>query len=347
MTKPTNKQLREFIADTFNDSELDNFCFDYFEDVDIPPNLGINDKAVELVRYCKRHDLMADLLNALKKERLRSYGREFGTEAETEVSVQPVSAPVVEPVPLAAKDLVAKQNANSFVHEKTGMEFVRIPAGMFKYGEKGKPRPLSEYWISKTPVTHAVYKRFIDAVPEHRVPNRDEQWAKPYNWDENRRIYPLNKAGHPVVLVSWHDAIAFCKWAGLMLPTEEQWEKAARGTDGRTYPWGEDEPTDMLCNFNKNIGKTTPVGGYSPQGDSPYGCVDMSGNMFEWCLNKYKTSLDTSVDDSDASRVLRGGSWFYGSVPVCAAYRNHNIPDGRFFGVGFRCVSSFPISLAH
>ena len=88
---------------------------------------------------------------------------------------------------------------------------------------------------------------------------------------------------HPVVYVSWNDAQSFCEWAGLFLPTEQQWEKAARGTDGRMYPWGKDPPTTDLCNFNSNVGDTTPVGRYSPQGDSPYGIVDMAGNVWEWC----------------------------------------------------------------
>jgi formylglycine-generating enzyme required for sulfatase activity len=86
---------------------------------------------------------------------------------------------------------------------------------------------------------------------------------------------------HPV-RVSWHDAVAYATWAGKRLPSEEEWEKAARGTDGRKYPWGDEEPTPDLCNFGKNEGGTTPVGKYSPQGDSPYGCADMAGNVWEW-----------------------------------------------------------------
>jgi len=339
VTTPTNKQLREFITAVFNDSELGNFCFDHFDEVDIPPNVGINDKAVRLIRHCKRRDLLADLLIRLQEERPRQYRRRFGVEVKISAPASRANVPASEPAAPAATKPVANSNANSFIHEKTRMEFLRIPAGMFKYGEEGKPRPLAEFWMSKTPVTHAVYKRFIDANPSHRVPNVNRDWAKSYNWDENRRMYPQDKAEHPVVLVSWHDALAFCEWAGLQLPMEEQWEKAARGTDGRTYPWGEDEPTDMLCDFNENIGKTTPVGGYSPQGDSPYGCVDMSGNVWEWCLNKYETPSDTSVDDSGDGRVLRGGSWSYGSSRVRAACRSHYSPDRIYGPIGFRVVA--------
>ncbi len=138
--------------------------------------------------------------------------------------------------------------------------------------------------------------------------------------------------------ISWHNAIAFCKWADLQLPTEEEWEKAARGTDGRNYPWGNNDPTDKLCNFNRNVGGTTPVGKYSPQGDSPYGCMDMSGNVWEWCLNKYETSTETTIDDSGDRRVLRGGSWIDRQDLARAAYRYNFFPDFRSSNYGFRVV---------
>jgi formylglycine-generating enzyme required for sulfatase activity len=146
------------------------------------------------------------------------------------------------------------------------------------------------------------------------------------------------------VLVSWYDAVAFCEWAGLELPTEEQWEKAARGTDGRIYPWGNNQPTDKLCNFNQNVGGTIPMGQYSPQGDSPYGCVDMSGNVWEWCLNKYKTPEVTTIDQSGNWRVLRGGAWDLSQDLVRAAVRDDGLPANRYDGYGFRVVAVRPPS---
>ncbi|MCL4804679.1 MAG: SUMF1/EgtB/PvdO family nonheme iron enzyme [Anaerolineae bacterium] len=227
------------------------------------------------------------------------------------------------------------------IHEKTDIKLIRIPAGPFLYGSSDademayddeKPQrtiDLPEFWIGRAPVTNAQYKRFLDANPNHPVPNIPDKWARPYNWDQKRRVYPAGKADHPVVLVSWDDAKAFCDWAGLALPTEEQWEKAARGTDGRIWPWGSEPPTAEHCNFNGNVGSTTPVGAYSPKGDSPYGCVDMAGNVWEWMESWYIEGV---------SRALRGGSWFYGGRNTRAAYRGGGNPRSGLSDVGFRVV---------
>jgi formylglycine-generating enzyme required for sulfatase activity len=187
---------------------------------------------------------------------------------------------------------------------------------------------LPEFWIDQTPVTNAEYKRFLDANPEHPVPFVDADRVRQYNWDRQTRTFPQDKGQHPVVLVSWHDAVAYAQWAGKRLPTEQEWEKAARGVDGRVYPWGDDAPTPELCNFDGNEGGTTPVGQYSPQGDSPYGCVDMAGNVWEW----------TASDYSKDRKVLRGGSWLHEAEDVRAANRANDTPDSRYYDVGLRCA---------
>ena len=246
--------------------------------------------------------------------------------------------PGYSPMPPTQKPGTVKQSEpvhNSFIHEKTGLEFVWIPAGEFLYGDDKKTITLPEYWISKTPVTQAVYQRFIAANSKQSVPN---------DWNKQKRTFPDGKAEHPVIYVNWYDVVAFCEWAGLQLPTEEQWEKAARGTDGYKYPWGNPEPTDKHCNFNRNVDGTTPVGQFSSRGDSPYGCVDMSGNVWEWCLNKYKTPEVTTIEQSSDWRVLRGGSWTNPQSYVLSAVRNLNPPVNRNFNLGFRVVLRRPPS---
>lgn len=118
------------------------------------------------------------------------------------------------------------------VWQRTGQEMVRIPSGALIYGDAKEILYLDEFWIAKTPVTNVEYKRFLDANSQYEVPFVDADWMRPYNWDRRKRIYPEGKAGHPVVLVNWNDAKAYARWAGLDLPTEFQWEKAARDVDG-------------------------------------------------------------------------------------------------------------------
>ncbi|MFL7837849.1 MAG: formylglycine-generating enzyme family protein [Candidatus Promineifilaceae bacterium] len=147
----------------------------------------------------------------------------------------------------------------------------------------------------------------------------------------------IAKSGHPVVYVNYHDAVGYAEWAGMFLPSEEEWEKAARGSDGRMHPWG-DKWRDGCCNTDEaGIGTTTPAGRYSPQGDSPYGCVDMAGNVWEW--------TESWFDAAKARRVVRGGSWNVNQVSArcvsqqqssCAPLQRYRFPVGG---------SSSPISM--
>jgi len=127
---------------------------------------------------------------------------------------------------------------------KDGAEMVLAPAGEFLFGNRNEKLSLDSFYIDKFPVTNQRYRKFVMATG-HRVRFTDEKWAKNLNW--GRKSYPKGKAKHPVVLVSFDDAVAYCKWAGKRIPTEEQWEKAARGTDGIAYPWG-DEFDETKCN---------------------------------------------------------------------------------------------------
>ena len=263
----------------------------------------------------------------------------------TTAVVEPVaksgSMPVIEVVPEPEK--ANDKQPDSFVHPITGKVMVRVPAGEFLYGEDNKRMVLDEFWIDKTPVTNSEYKRFLDANLNYSVPRA--VWGvvgltfghAPYQWDKKGRMYPEGKADHPVVLVSWHDAQAYAAWAKAELPSEEQWEKAARGLDGRIYPWG-DEWIENCCNTKESgIGGTTPVGYYSPKGDSPFGCVDMSGNVWEWTSSLWEPGTDR--------RVLRGGSWYFYAYGVRVANRLSNVPDYRLNLDGFRLVVANSLTL--
>ena len=201
------------------------------------------------------------------------------------------------------------------------LEWVQIPAGEFLYGDKKEKRTIAKaFLIGKYPITNAQYKRFLDANPSYKIPGA--------GWDRQKRTYPIEKEKHPVVNISWNDAQAFCQWAGCRLPLEEEWEKAARGTDGRTYPWGEDWQSGKYCNSSEaNKGSTTRVDAY-PAGISPYGVWDMSGNVWEWTASKF----------DDERYVLRGGASNVIHNSVHSAYRSRGIPAYAYSYYGFRCA---------
>jgi len=217
---------------------------------------------------------------------------------------------------------------------------ILIPAGEFMMGsnEEDDESPihrvhLAAFYIDQYPVTNLEYKKFVDAT-KHRTPS---------HW-KNRQI-PPGKENHPVVNVSWHDASDYCRWTGKRLPTEAEWEKAARGIDGRIYPWGNEQPDASRCNFDEDISDTTPVGKYSPHGDSPYGCADMAGNMWEWVSDWYNDSYysESPANNPDGPaggqyRVCRGGSWSNSQYYIRTAMRDSDFPYSHGNDVGFRCA---------
>jgi serine/threonine protein kinase len=200
-----------------------------------------------------------------------------------------------------------------------GIDWVWIPGGEFLYGENNERHYVHEpFEIGRYSVTNKQYKRFIDASPRIRVPK---------HWDERKRTYPPGKADHPVVHVSCDDAITFCQWANCRLPSHIEWEKAARGTDGRTFPWGEEWLSGRYCNSKEaGIGDTTVVDNYA-EGVSPYGVWDMSGNVCEW----------TSSVKRAVFYFLCGGSWYLDRNVARAASRNFYLPPNFRLGhIGFR-----------
>ena len=190
------------------------------------------------------------------------------------------------------------------VLERLGFPLVFIPAGEFVMGEDQSIH-LGDYWIGKYPVTNAQFERFVN----------ETKYQCKQDW---RSEFTPGKERHPVVNVTWHDALAFCKWAGVTLPSEAEWEKAARGTDGLTYPWGNQWDAGR-CNVAE-LG-TTPVDQY-PNGMSPYGCYDMVGNAQEWTRSHDK-EYPYDPDDGREVLVLRPKSFdmFSGNLDFYVAFR--------------------------
>jgi formylglycine-generating enzyme required for sulfatase activity len=224
---------------------------------------------------------------------------------------------------------------------------------------------LDEYWIGKYPVTVAQFTAFTNATG-YKTAAEKQGFGRVWTgskWEDVKGACwrqpggpgkgVENKREHPVTQVCWEDAAAFCQWAAnasgqlLRLPSEAEWEKAARGADGRIYPWGNEAPDAGRCNFNLNVKDTTLVGKYSPQGDSPYGCADMAGNVWDWVNDwydggYYKNSPGKNPPGpaSGSSKVLRGGAWLNNWNRVRSAFRHDVDPTLMFNNYGFRCVRS-------
>jgi formylglycine-generating enzyme required for sulfatase activity len=218
---------------------------------------------------------------------------------------------------------------------------VRVPKGPFLYGDDRIRENIPyDFWIDIHPVTNAAFAKFIQAggYGERSFWSQEGwEWRKEGNfqlpglWENDQ----FNQADYPVVGVSYYEAEASAKWAGKRLPTEQEWEKAARGTDGRTYPWGEEfDPGLCACSVKGKREQTTPIGTF-PEGQSPSGCQDMAGNVWEWCASWY--------DKYKGSRVLRGGSWFnFDPEFFRCAYRDYYYPWRRLVYFGFRCAQDVP-----
>ncbi|MBI3961964.1 MAG: formylglycine-generating enzyme family protein [Deinococcus sp.] len=221
------------------------------------------------------------------------------------------------------------------------VDFVYVPAGPFTMGsDSGRSDELpvhqvtlGDYYIMRTEVTVAQYDRFVQATGGRR-PN-----------------YRNSGPDHPAIDVDWNDATAFCAWLGqgseftTRLPTEAEWEKAARGTDGRVYPWGDSFDASLLNSSGSQDGfrDAAPVGQF-PSGASPYGALDMAGNVWEWTSSLYQPypySADDGREDPSVSerRVVRGGSFGSFASLVRSAARPRSDPTIRDVVTGFRCVA--------
>ncbi len=248
-------------------------------------------------------------------------------------------------------------------------DWIDIPAGKVTLEaggyvpEGGQTFNVPAFSIAKYPITHAQYAKFIeaggyrerqwwtDAGWEAREKGWEwvnnawkatgEAWTQPRYWHDAR----WNGAEYPVVGVSWYEAVAFCTWLSaasgekVALPTEQQWQRAAQGDDGRAYPWGSRWESGRCNTIEAGIGKTTPVRQYEGIGDSPFGVVDVVGNVWEWCLTEYGSG-NTGINGTER-RVLRGGSFGSLQLSAAASYRNDLYPhyDNYYFGVRVVCAA--------
>ena len=270
--------------------------------------------------------------------------------SSTPTPVPPTPTPV-PPTPTPTLGI-----GSTLLSEKDGMTLVYVPAGEFLMGStdadtdagsEEKPQHkvyLDAYWIDQTEVTQGMYAKCVAA-------GNCKQRAC-----TDLAIYPSGD-NYPAICATWNDAQAYCEWAGRRLPTEAEWEKAARGTDGRKYPWGNEPAAGTLLNLADKSGtginsdKTiddghadiAPVGTY-PAGASPYGALDMAGNAWEWVADWYgRFYYDTSPDRNPTGpasaqmRGQRGGSCYFQAARARTAARGGDVPDITYGDTGFRC----------
>lgn len=276
------------------------------------------------------------------------------TELLSELSLESPSASLNLPLP--QNDLppsAASTPSSTLFPSPIPFHWILIPEDFFWMGSDPKEDPqaksnetpknqvfLSHFLIAREPVTNNQYRLFIEA----------SHYRPPPHWPKG--IMPADKADHPVVQVNFLDALTFCQWAKVRLPTEAEWEKAARGIDQRLYPWGNQPPNPRLCNYGRIWGQTTPVDQFALHGASPYGVVDMAGNVWEWTSTRWGRSTQTRFpypydpDDGRENfkvndhyyRLLRGGAFDSDSQSLRAACRRFSSSDYRSSNLGFRVV---------
>jgi formylglycine-generating enzyme required for sulfatase activity len=220
-------------------------------------------------------------------------------------------------------------------------EMVLIPEGPFIMGSEAddpdetpqRQVDLPAFEIDLFEVTNVQFAAFVEATGYQT----DEEKGGGAGW---RSFYSEDKDNHPAVKISWNDAVAYCQWAGKRLPTEAEWEKAARGTEGRIYPWGDDWDPEKANVRATGYRGTISVGSLAA-GVSPYGVFDMAGNVWEWTCDWYQPYVGSSYQDpyyGERFRVTRGGGWFEEADTVRTSNRNSTSPIAANDDLGFRCA---------
>ena len=236
--------------------------------------------------------------------------------------------------------------APTFNRNAIGFDWVEIAGGNFLIGSNPSPRnsdqfsyedeqpqhevELLSFWISAYPITNAQYLMFVESTG----------YKSPGDWPNG--VPETSRLNHPVTYVDWYDAQAFAVWCGASLPTEAQWEKSARGLDSRQYPWGENVPSSVHANCGNVVGDTTPVDRYR-DGASPYGVLDLAGNVWEWTTSAYAPypyRKDDGREDVNrwGERVVRGGNYLSSDRNIRCSDRHFMFPTARDVYVGFRVV---------
>jgi serine/threonine-protein kinase len=228
------------------------------------------------------------------------------------------------------------------VRDTDGSESLLVPAGVFSMGPKRREVFLDAFYMDKTPVTNRQFARFLQVTGYRPTDANSARFLAHFA----RGALPRGLEDHPVVNVSWDDACAYGSWAGKRLPSEAEWEKAARGTDGRKYPWGKADPGPARAHYGGRSRGTAPVGSF-PEGASPYGVLDMAGNVWEWCEDVDDPTFyedgpsrnpRSTLKSARSLYVMRGGSWLFGAQSLRTYARTSFEPHYRFAGGGFRCV---------
>ncbi|MEO7863351.1 MAG: SUMF1/EgtB/PvdO family nonheme iron enzyme, partial [Nitrospirales bacterium] len=287
----------------------------------------------------------------LTANRAQAYIAGFEIAAQTSTDSLSMASVPSPPPTATAKPEPRQMTQDREITGRDGAPMVLIPTGESTMGSPvgkgdGNEHPqhqvyLDAFDIDKFEVTVARYAEFLQAMKR----------AKPAFWDQ----VDTSKHGNlPVVGVDWNDAEAYCRWAKKRLPTEAEWEKAARGTDERTYPWGNEAPTSNLANFGKERIKKfydrrlAPVGSYEA-GKSPYGIYDLAGNVWEWVADwddesyyEQSASRNPPGPSSGIDRVIRGGSWLHQPDDMRSAGRDRGTPTLRNDSIGFRCARDSP-----
>lgn len=309
-----------------------------------------------LTRLVAREDVLT-VRNLKRANELLTQHTKVSVEIHGQPAAPPVP-PVSTPLPTGIPALAASIRAIL----GDPFDLCEVPAGEFQCGDKGEsgnqPRKLTlpAFAIAKYPMTYRQFQVFVDADDGFG----DARWWDGLAADADHRRAPGDQAwktaDHPRERVSWYDAMAFCRWLShrlggetdlkrvddwrVRLPTEWEWEKAARGTDGRIYPYDKTFDQAKGHTNESGLGKTTPVTQY-PNGASPYGVFDMSGNVWEWMLTEYQKPTDRASEadlTSSAARGWRGGSWYDSQYYARAVYRGSLNPDLRNNAIGFRIM---------